>query len=81
MPHNHGIRVMIGNDDSAMRYVRATGRKRPRRAPNPNPFDGLVFDFNAEVNRLVADQRRRFQQVIDEAGATLCGVVNRVRGL
>lgn len=81
MPHNHGIRVMIGNDDSAMRYVRAAGRKRPRRAPNPGPFDGLVFDFNADMRRLATEQRRRIQQVIDEAGAALGGVVNRVRGL
>ena len=51
MPHNHGIRVMIGNDDHDMSKVYATQgvrlQERNRRRTEPMTWEELVRGWDA----------------------------------
>ena len=51
MPHNHGIRVMVGNDDHHMSKVYATQgvrlRERNRRRTEPMTWEELVRGWDA----------------------------------
>lgn len=76
MPHNHGIRVMIENDDHGMSQVYAAGgvrlRERNRRRTEPMTWDEFMQGLDILNRRLelamspFSEMSRRIDEVMKE---------------